>query len=82
MFFTKLLSRYPTLFKYLHVATPCKLQVFEEGTRAAGATEVDMLLSYEEPTDDTPFKFVADHPFLYLIADNQKNIYFIGTFYG
>ena len=29
-----------------------------------------------------PIDFTADHPFLYLIVDKNKTVYFIGTYVG
>uniref|UniRef100_A0A914Z4W6 Serpin domain-containing protein n=1 Tax=Panagrolaimus superbus TaxID=310955 RepID=A0A914Z4W6_9BILA len=65
--------------KVIHKAL---IKVSEEGTKAAAATLVeDELCCYEEPAE-IEFEFLADHPFLYLITDKTKNIYFIGTFYN
>jgi len=52
------------------------VDVNEEGTEAAAATGVTMkLLSIPAP----PARFVADHPFMFLIQDNKTgNILFIG----
>jgi len=50
------------------------VDINEEGTEAAAATEVEMKLSIEE----NPV-FKADHPFIFLIRDNKTgNILFLG----
>jgi serpin B len=50
------------------------INIDEEGTEAAAATEVEMKLSIE----DNPV-FKADHPFIFLIRDNKSgSILFIG----
>uniref|UniRef100_A0AC35GR80 Serpin domain-containing protein n=1 Tax=Panagrolaimus sp. PS1159 TaxID=55785 RepID=A0AC35GR80_9BILA len=55
------------------------VKVSEEGTKAAAATVLeDIYIS----NDDGTFQFIADHPFLYILADKNKNIYFVGTFYN
>ncbi len=54
------------------------VDVNEEGTEAAAATAVTMRLTSMVPTDRPPV-FRADHPFLFLIRDNQSgSILFIG----
>ena len=54
------------------------IKVSEEGTEAAAATAV--LMARKCAVIKCP-KFVADHPFLYLIKDNRANglILFIGA---
>ena len=54
------------------------VDVNEEGTEAAAATAVTMRLTSIGPADRPPV-FRADHPFLFLIRDNQSgSILFIG----
>lgn len=54
------------------------VDVNEEGTEAAAATAVVMRLTSIGPADRPPV-FRADHPFLFLIRDNQSgSILFIG----
>ncbi len=54
------------------------VDVNEEGTEAAAATAVTMRLTSMGP-DSRPPVFRADHPFLFLIRDNQSgSILFIG----
>uniref|UniRef100_A0A914Y203 Serpin domain-containing protein n=1 Tax=Panagrolaimus superbus TaxID=310955 RepID=A0A914Y203_9BILA len=55
------------------------IKVSEDGTKASAATMMEEgLLRYDEPN----FEFIADHPFLFLIADETNNIYFIGSFFN
>jgi serpin B len=54
------------------------VDVNEEGTEAAAATAVTMRLTSIGPST-RPLVFRADHPFLFLIRDNQSgSILFIG----
>lgn len=54
------------------------IEVNEEGTEAAAATAVMMRLMCM-PMD--PLKFIADHPFLFMIKENKtKTILFIGRY--
>ena len=58
-----------------------KVDVDENGTEAAAATAVIMETATASPdeTPPQPVPFLADHPFLYLIRDNQSgNILFMG----
>ncbi|QHE53480.1 serpin family protein [Pontibacillus sp. HMF3514] len=56
------------------------IEVNEKGSEAAAATVVGMA---ESASASQPKTFKADHPFLYIIADNQKeSILFMGTYYG
>jgi serpin B len=51
--------------------------VSEEGTEAAAATAAVMMLRSAMPTP--PLVFCADHPFVFLIQENQTgSILFIG----
>jgi len=53
------------------------VDVNEEGTEAAAATEVTVIASVARPTP--PIIFRADHPFMFLIRDNRSgSILFIG----
>nr|AEH84498.1 serpin-like protein [Haliotis discus hannai] len=53
------------------------IEVNEEGTEAAAATGMIMMLFC---MPHSIYNFVADHPFLYFIAHNKKSILFLGTF--
>jgi serpin B len=54
------------------------VDVNEEGTEAAAATAVAMTLAYESSFEPIPV-FRADHPFIFLIQDDDTgNILFIG----
>jgi serpin B len=54
------------------------IDVDEEGTEAAAATAVVMLVKSALPPKDLP-QFIADHPFLYLIRDKETGtILFMG----
>ena len=50
------------------------------GTKAAAATSI--FVKAMSSVTEKEFLFIADHPFLFLIVDQTKNIYFIGTFYN
>lgn len=56
------------------------VEVGEEGTEAAAATAVSMMLGCSMPMEeaDRPPRFVADHPFLFFIRDKRGEILFIG----
>ena len=54
------------------------VDVNEKGTEAAAATAVVMELAFASPKEP-PVKFKADHPFVFLIRDNQSGaILFLG----
>jgi serpin B len=60
--------------KVIHQA---RIGVNEQGTEAAAATAVSMAFGSAKPP--TPVPFFADHPFLYVIRENQTGtILFIG----
>lgn len=60
--------------KVIHKAV---FEVNEEGTEAAGATAVVMMEKSAMPRQEILFR--ADHPFIYLIRDNETgNVLFIG----
>uniref|UniRef100_A0A914YW32 Serpin domain-containing protein n=1 Tax=Panagrolaimus superbus TaxID=310955 RepID=A0A914YW32_9BILA len=48
----------------------------EAGTEAAAATGMMMMAMSLPPP---PEKFVADHPFLFFLADKNQNIHFTGV---
>ena len=55
------------------------VDVAEEGTEAAAATGVTMMLNGIEPRQKPIPVFRADHPFLFLIRDDSTgNILFLG----
>ena len=55
------------------------VDVNEEGTEAAAATGVVMALSAAPAASEQPPTFRADHPFLFLIRENQTgSILFMG----
>jgi len=55
------------------------IKVSEEGTEAAGATAVVI----REKSISIPIKFVADHPFMFLIRENSTgSILFLGRYAG
>ncbi len=61
-----------------HVIHEAYVQVDEKGTEAAAATGVVMTLGMAAPPRQVPV-FRADHPFLFLIRDNQTgSILFLG----
>ena len=59
-----------------------KIEVSEEGTKAAAATAAIMTMSAYEP-EPRQVEFHADRPFVYLISESDSGaIYFIGQFTG
>ena len=55
------------------------IEIDEEGTEAAAATAVVMVLTSTNQLAIKPFEFKADHPFLfYIIDDETKAILFMG----
>ena len=55
------------------------IEVNEEGTEAAAATAVVMVLTSTNAAEPKPETFVADHPFLFYIIDDQTGaILFMG----
>lgn len=59
-----------------------KIEVSEQGTKAAAATAAIMTMSALAP-DPQPVEFHADRPFVYLISESATGaIYFLGQFTG
>lgn len=59
-----------------------KIEVSEEGTKAAAATAAIMTMSAYEP-EPRQVEFHADRPFVYIISESSTGaIYFIGQFTG
>ncbi len=55
------------------------IEVNEEGTEAAAATGITIGVTSIAPSRPKPVEFRADHPFMYIIRDNQtKSILFMG----
>jgi serpin B len=55
------------------------VDVNEEGTEAAAATAVEAKKAEASPAREEPVVFRADHPFVFLIRDNQtQSILFLG----
>ena len=53
------------------------IEVSESGTKAAAATSA--LIGLKSALSEDPVRFIADHPFLYLIKDHQTGcIIFLG----
>uniref|UniRef100_A0A914QAN5 Serpin domain-containing protein n=1 Tax=Panagrolaimus davidi TaxID=227884 RepID=A0A914QAN5_9BILA len=68
------------LSSVLHSAFIC---IDEEGTEAGAITAGDLRgCGLGDSPPPKPIKFKADHPFIYLITDEQNNIYFCGTITG
>ncbi|CAN0274383.1 leukocyte elastase inhibitor-like [Lampetra fluviatilis] len=62
-----------------HVAHRTFVEVNEEGTEAAAAIDEHTVLSLM--SDNRPFKFCADHPFVFLIRDNRNgSVLFLGRY--
>jgi serpin B len=64
------------------VAHKTYVDVNEEGTEAAAATEVGVAASSAPMSPGTPFNMVVDHPFLCAIRDDKTGeILFLGAIY-
>lgn len=60
-----------------------KIEVSEEGTRAAAVTIAEMSLKCATPSRPEYVEFHATRPFVYYIVDNSTGtIYFMGTYCG
>ncbi|CAJ0599078.1 unnamed protein product [Cylicocyclus nassatus] len=55
------------------------IEVDEEGTTAAAATHTVYRLASNRPNRRTPKRFIADHPFIFILT-KDKNALFIGQF--
>jgi serpin B len=68
-----------TKFCISHVLHKAFVNVDEKGTEAAAATAVAARAMVVREEKEVPIRFTADHPFLFLIRDNQTHsILFIG----
>ncbi|XP_071140249.1 serpin B6-like [Mytilus edulis] len=57
------------------------IEVNEEGSEAAAATTLNLALASARIPDPQPFEFVADHPFLFVIQDDETGTpLFIGRY--
>ena len=53
----------------------------EKGLSASSASAASINMKATRPIDEKPFEFLADHPFIFAIADTQsKAILFLGSF--
>jgi serpin B len=54
----------------------CVIEVDEDGTMAAAATEAQMMFGFCLEDDEEPERvdFVADHPFMFLVTEDQSGI--------
>lgn len=69
------LSSNVSLGAALHKA---KIEVTEEGTKAAAAT---VLFSFRSSRPAEPAQFICNHPFIYLIYDKtEQSVLFTGVF--
>ncbi|MGN0233686.1 MAG: serpin family protein [Bacteroidaceae bacterium] len=60
-----------------------KIEVSEEGTKAAAVTAAIMMMSALRPETKRNVVFHADSPFAYIISENSTgNIYFMGQYTG
>lgn len=74
------LGSHPDGYYLSQVVHAARIQVHEEGSRAAAATKAD-LAPGAPPPPENPFSLVFDHPFLYGIADLETGLpLFLGTF--
>lgn len=61
----------------INTAMHCaRIEVDEEGTKAAAVTEITMVETTAMPNPQPPRKvyFIADHPFLFVIRDVESNV--------
>ena len=57
------------------------IQVDEEGTEAAAVTAIMLQDASAAPRQEPPNEFTADHPFVYMIYDNEnKTVIFMGDY--
>lgn len=57
-----------------------KVEVDEQGTKAAAVTEINMMATTAMPTPEEIINFICDHPFLYLIRDlSNGTVLFTGV---
>lgn len=51
-----------------------KVEVNEQGTKAAAVTEANMMMTSAAPVREEIINFICDHPFLYLIRDRTNGL--------
>lgn len=51
-----------------------KIEVDEEGSRAAAVTEVQMALTSMAPDDEEKILFICDHPFIFVIRNKESGV--------
>lgn len=51
-----------------------KVEVNEQGTKAAAVTEANMMMTSVAPVREEIINFICDHPFLYLIRDRTNGL--------
>ena len=56
------------------IAHRAKIEVDEEGSRAAAVTEIIMNVTSAAPIDEEPVTFICDRPFLYVIKDTDTGV--------
>ncbi|VDI74431.1 plasminogen activator inhibitor 1 [Mytilus galloprovincialis] len=57
------------------------IEVNEEGTEAAAVTTITGVIASVQDPKPQPFQFIADHPFLFLIQDDETGTpLFIGRY--
>lgn len=60
-----------------------KIEVSEEGTKAAAVTAAAIMLTSLQPNEPKRVQFHADRPFVYMITESETgSIYFMGQFTG
>jgi len=55
------------------IAHRAKIEVDEEGSRAAAVTEMEIAVTAIAPVED-PIEFICDHPFVYVIRDSDTGV--------
>jgi serpin B len=77
--FSKIVAPPPPLF-ITAVMHKTFIAVDEKGTEAAAVTAVELSAGAAPPEPKPPFKFLADHPFLFAIVDDRTGtIVFLGA---
>ncbi|MBO6133909.1 MAG: hypothetical protein J6P05_06215 [Lachnospiraceae bacterium] len=67
-------NRLAKLMKLSDIAHKAKIEVDEEGSRAAAVTEITIELLGMAPTDEETIDFIVNQPFIYMIRDRSNGL--------